>query len=242
MSYDFSASNDAIAGTITAFAKPYSFGCWVKAANWTGEDCAMNVASARLASDQCMINMGGGGANDVVRVEDSMGASIAIADFVAGAGEYDNTWVLVVAVITGDADRDIYIDGSANTTNTINSAPYGTIVDNIIIGMRAQGGFQWPGLCAEAFLYNIALDGSQVDALISSPDTKSETGFPPTTVASANLVGYWSLSTDQSDHDDEGPNAGPTLSVESAAPFDADHPTIISGTDTAIIVPTGPWR
>ncbi len=226
MSFDFSAQNDAIAGTITAFGYPFSFGCWVKASNWTQENCAMNVASARLASDQCMINMGGATA-DEVRTEDLLSSGAVAVTYQAGVAEYDNTWVLVVAVVTGASDRDIYIDGSANTANSVATNTYGTIIDNIVIGMRAQGGFQWPGLVAEAFLYNIALSGAQVDALISSPDTLSQTGIKPTAVASANLVGYWPLDTDQASHADQGPNAGPTLSVESAAPFDTDHPTMV---------------
>jgi hypothetical protein len=57
---------------------------------------------------------------------------------------------------------------------------------------------------------------------------QAETGVPPNSIAPNDCIGYWPLDTDQANHADQSGNGGPTLAVQSDAPFSSDHPTIQS--------------
>jgi hypothetical protein len=83
-----------------------------------------------------------------------------------------------------------------------------------------DGGNDYTGLIAEVAIWNKALADAEITSYMS--------GEAASTIAAANLIGYWPLSADNATQSNEGLDAGGDLSV-SGATFDADHPTITGG-------------
>ena len=231
MSYDTSASGDKLTGQFsTAFDEPFSIVVWSKRAptDWSN---AASEFFVNLNDDEADLNDGHGihtlGTPDNVSARSwTPGGSARNANYAFADGTYDDTWVCIIGVWTNDTDRKIYIENSSQVgTNTEDDAS-SALVEYIAVGGAVHLDFnQLDGLCAEVAIFDKALSTAEIDAL----QTAAETGPPPNSVAPSSCIGYWSLDTDQATHADQSGNGGPTLTVQSSAPYSADHPTIAGG-------------
>ena len=237
MSYDTSAANDKLTGTFGAsFTYPFTIVAWTKksASEWadTSDDklVMINEDTADINSGHALINRGV--ADNVAAAtyrESDGGRFIAEESFTDGT--YDDTWVVVVGIFAASNDRKVYIENSTNEGLNTSNITTNNVIE-IAVGGTTQSGFQqWNGLVAEVAVFDKELSGAEINALQTTTDAEpgNSSGPPPNTVAPANCIGYWSLSTDQATHADESGNGGPTLTVESSAAFDSDHPTIVTG-------------
>jgi hypothetical protein len=242
MSYDTSANSDKITGSFSSpLTYPFSIVAWTKktAAQWadTTDDKLVHMqdeGASGLNHTHGIINKGV--ADNVSAASWNASAARVQADEPFTDGTYDSKWVCVIGIWAAADDRRIYIEEYANeglgTSSTSANLP-----DNIAVGGAVSSSFQqWNGLVAEVAVFDKALTESEINAL----QTSEGAGPPPNSVASSNCIGYWSLDTDQGTHSDESGNGGPTLTVESSAPFSSDHPTISLPDPIVIPVPTGP--
>jgi len=226
MSYDFAQINfDKITGTFTSsYDVPLTLAAWVKktAAQWAdASDNHIVMLSETTASNNSIKIRASLAADNVVATQTSTtdgSAQEAFADTT-----YDDVWVLVVGVFTADNDRDVYIETSANVGSSTADKPLTATLNTIAIGGGTHSDFAgFEGNIAEVCIWNMALGTADVDAL----QTAAQTGPAPNTIQSANVIGYWPLDADNATQLNEGSDAGGDLTVQSAAPYDADHPTI----------------
>ena len=234
MSYDCSIGGDHLDNAADLLSPkidvPFSLVAWIHrtAAEWADTtDGTLVFIGDDFVDQNSSTSLNHGGFADTVRsrIWDSGGGSDVINKSHAD-GTYDDLWVVCIAVYASDTDRKLYIEDSTSPgTDTTNRDLGGAVMDSIRIGDKHNTGSPCLGLVAEVAIFDKALSAAEIDAL----QTGAETGPAPNTVASADCIGYWPLDTDQSTHADQSGNGGPTLTVQSAAPFDADHPTITAG-------------
>jgi len=245
MSYDAFDNNDSLdadfGSAITVY--PISVAMWVKnsAAGWnsTGADVAFHFNDEAL-------DTGDNGSSLRLTLTDAAADRVTASqfrdnglqsednyDFTADA--YNDKWVVVVGVWRDDADCQVYIENSTNTSGP-STTSIATITEAwryLRIGGDATSGFSavTNGKIAEIAVFDKALTTTEIDNL----QTAAQTGPAPNTVASADCIAYWSLDSDQSSHADESGNGGPALTETGTVAYAADHPTITSGSGS-------PWN
>ncbi len=140
------------------------------------------------------------------------------------AGEFDSVWLACVCVFASTTSRLIRYaekDGTTqSSTADTTSIDIGTALDFLRLGLDVAGGSSWPGLIAEAAVWDVALSLADFDTL--------KTGVVPSIVEVSACRGYWPLDESNSTQSNEGQDTAGDLTVTNAT-FDADHPTIISG-------------
>ncbi len=136
-----------------------------------------------------------------------------------------NTWAHICAVFTGDADRDIYVNGG-NVVNDTGNETWGgsSNVTNFGRRVRATQDRYWSGRLAEIGIWNVALTAANVASLGA--------GFIPLMVRPDALVTYampfWGPGSNADEYDYIG---GLTFTEGGTSP-EADH--------CPIIYPAGP--
>jgi hypothetical protein len=143
----------------------------------------------------------------------------------------DNVWAPIVGVITSDTLRDVYIGDITQTGTNASSNVVGSALNDLSIGRQFGNTAEFPGLIAEVAIWNTDLSTAQI--------TSYMTGTAASGIAASNLIGYWPLNTDGV-LTNSGTDAGGDLTA-SGAVFDADHPTISSGS-TPLAVFTSQFR
>ena len=225
---------------------PFTIVAWVKRtpAQWADTTTDNIAVIGEDFVDQFLsvgIQAGAGAADRVQCISRDAAASGAATEAFADT-TYDDKWVPVIGVVTGIADRDVYIEVSANVGHDVTSRDPGSSLDSFIVGSRLDDTQFFAGLIAEVACFDTtALSTAAIDNLVDGSDAGGFTGPAPNTVAPGDCIGYWSLDSDQASHADESGNGGPSLAENGSVAFNADHPTITSaGINTIIIVPTGP--
>lgn len=102
-----------------------------------------------------------------------------------------NVWYHVCGVFRSNTDRQIYINGIGEGSNSTNLTPDVNFVDNIVLGNRAQTVNDQPfaGNIADCRIYDDALTPRQVSDLYNGLDLRN------------NLVGQWLINADDTlDH------------------------------------------
>ena len=97
------------------------------------------------------------------------------------------TWYHVVFTDDG-VNRNLYIDGALDTAQSPQASPTNLyLLRNAAIGGTESGAYPFNGNVSNCQIWNIALDGTQVETLYNN-------GTPLTTATqSANLKGWWKL-------------------------------------------------
>lgn len=152
-----------------------------------------------------------------------MGSATGLNSYTSATDEYDDTWVMMAAVFASSTSQAIAVENSANKV-TSSATRTAAALDEVIVGTRWNGtGNPAPCKLAEFAIFDVELVNGHIDAL----QIGDETGVKPCLVAPDNCIGYWSYDTDQETHADESGNSGPTLTENSTAEYNADHPTIV---------------
>jgi hypothetical protein len=132
----------------------------------------------------------------------------------------DATWFPFCGYLTSDTSRQSYVDGDTDGSNTVERI-VSEALRYLSVGQTLQNGGAFVGNIAEIAIWNSTLSTGDRQAY--------EGGTAASGIDSANLIGYWSLATDDDSPADESGNGGPTLTLNGTMDFDADHPTISGG-------------
>jgi hypothetical protein len=144
--------------------------------------------------------------------------------------DFDDTWILIGCVYDGNADREVFVNGTMSGSPQTSTWDINPIGGAIAVGNATYSNFlDGECLVAEVGMWDVALS----DAEVASLHTTDETGVAMSSVRGSDCVGYWPLKIDQSTHSNEGVDAGGTLTVQSAMPHSSDHPTIASAGNPA---------
>jgi hypothetical protein len=234
VSYDILANYDKLTGDFGAgngpAPHPLSIVAWMKktTAQWAdsqaGVVCGLSGSTTAWWDTQDMSVAAT--PNNVIwsRSWDNDGDSNQAGNSIVGIAE--DVWMVFVAVHESASSRKIYIKdssdvGTESSTTTFDETDYRYIA----VGGRPNNDFNYiRGKVAEVAVFDKVLSTDEIDKLWIS----AETGVPPNSIAPNDCIGYWPLDTDQANHADQSGNGGPTLAVQSDAPFSSDHPTIQS--------------
>lgn len=229
MSYSFDGTNDFLTGAFTStYTDPLTIACFLKVTDHPlAADC-MVVLGVNAGSNNENYQLRTGATDNQWRllVIDAAAATSG-ADVVATV---DNTWTPLVGVVNTDAasaappSRVLYVANTSTFDDTSQNERLVGAVQQIRFGEGLAGGQDYAGLLAEVAVWNIALNTTQIGQYMS--------GTAASSIASANLVGYWPLSVENTTQANEGTDAGGDLSVTGAT-FNADHPTITTPSGSA---------
>ncbi len=218
MSYIFDGTNDRMTGSFTSsYGDPLTLAAHIKLpAGHPGViDYVLSLgASSSARNDSYALRL-----NSVVN-EYSM-VSFDSADLTTGAttafdiGTTD--WAGYVGTVNGEANRDVYIKALANTDNNGGTRTVADTLRFIHVGESLVAANDFTGRIAELAIWNKVLSAAEITSYMN--------GESASTIAAANLIGYWPLSASSATQSNLGLDSGGDLTV-SGATFSTDHPTI----------------
>jgi len=173
-------------GNLFGQTLPYSFLIWVKPAAGALTSNGWPIGWGVSGGGELGIQFAGNDAGDPVMAHARSSSDVtdwtcSVSPMVAGE------WKPVLAVYTSTTSRTIYYDGKSFTSTTDVGITW-TDFNRLTIGIRARTGDGFfNGEVANACVWNTALTPEDYAAILSAQD--------PSTIKSANVVDYWSLST-----------------------------------------------
>ncbi len=215
MSYNFTGSPDSLSGSFTTSYSPgITMACWIK---FTDHPAAvqhiMNFgASAAATQDSYRCNLDS--TDNRFRAAPTNSAGTLSASFATKTG-IDNTWVPYIADFASTTSRQCYISDQSGTsaTNIVVAA-----AKFIKIANTLGGSSYFIGKIAEVAFWNTSITSGQ--------RLSFRNGEAANTIATANLIGYWPLSSSNATQENLGNDATGDLSVNGAT-WSSDHPTIV---------------
>lgn len=219
MARDFNGSTGYLVRTnspITGY--PFSMGGWVKFDTAAASQSFLSLDDAGFGTERFVVGHNGGGASVKFRclaVNSAGSAGIAVGATTVSTG----TWYHVMGVFRSTTDRELYVNGVSDATNTTSIAPaFGNIV-RVRVGATAvtvSGVIQfWDGPVGECGVWNVTLSVAEISALAR--------GVNPIRVRPSALVAYVPVHGVSSPENDMV-NTG-TYTVNGTAPY-AAHPPV----------------
>lgn len=220
MSYVYNGAGDSLDGAFTSSynGEAITIACYINVADHLG-----------VTTTILMLGNNSGSQNDAhslktVTVDNRWAAqSVDTAGSTDSAVEtinVDGIWTGLVGTFVSDSSRVIYVGAIGNTGSSSTSRAVADALKNIRVGRQLGGAQVFTGKIAEVAMWNAVLDSGQITSYLA--------GTAASSIAPANLIGYWPLSADSPTHTNLGIDAGGTLTVTGAV-FDADHPSIATG-------------
>ena len=221
MSYDFSGGGWFTGVGASGYNLPLTIGNFFKFKTVHTVNDHLLSFSQDTNTNNNSIYLATGNADDEYRIITRGAAGADVAEYLSSATEYDDVWTGIVGVVTSTTLRDVYVEVIGNTATNTTSRDPGTTMDSVCIGNRIDDGNQFPHFLAECFVY---------DGVMSDADITSFLGGKKATslVGAANLIGYYSLDSNDDSPVNESDGDGPTLALTGTAVFAATHPTITS--------------
>lgn len=223
-SYLFDGTDDTMTGTFTStYADPVTLAAFIKISVWATGDAALELGNIVNDIKSSYLIRSGAFSDEWSAV--SFESSLGIPSDATYTLAIDNTWVGFVGKFSSNTQRDVYLSSLADHTLDTTNRAVGDVLQFIRVGENLAGGGDFTGRIANVAIWNSALSDSDITSYMN--------GTCPTSIASANLIGYWPLSTNNSTQNNDGLDTGGDLSVTGAV-YDSDHPTI-TGCDTGSI-------
>jgi hypothetical protein len=220
-SYDCNSTDDDLAGTFTTQrGQPATIFAYVKYANHP--EAVNNIvqvgagAGTQSASISIITQTG---ADSYQAASRNAGGAATAATQSSAAGAGDGIWFPVLATFTNTTRRDIYVGSLAVTDDDTTSNDPGSAWDEVRLCESFAGSNDSTTLgIAVVGLINRVASGPEITSFMSGQD--------PTTIwsLSTELIGYWTLATNNATQPNDGFDATGDLSVSGAA-FNADQPT-----------------
>lgn len=211
MARTFNGTSDYMEHAAAAVTdEPMTFACWFVANNFAATSSLMSVGAGGSGFHRW--NLRTTTTTGAVQAS-TQGATTATAS--STTNPTTGNWHHACGVFAADNDRRVFLDGGSKGTNTTSV----TVVspDTTTIGARYNttlGGF-WPGLIAEAAIWNVALDDAEAAILAR--------GYSPLLIRPESLRRYYPMLGRYSPEIDvrggfDGTVTGATV---------ADHPRVI---------------
>ena len=136
-------------------------------------------------------------------------SSPSVFDYAASTSTLNTTdWWHVCGVFRSSTDREIYINGTSEGTNTTDVLPNAILIDNACIGNRANtnNDQDLSGKIADVRVYDADIGATEIANLAAGTDYQT------------NLVGHWLLNSDDvldyGSGGNDGTNDGSTYSTD----------------------------
>lgn len=216
MSYLFDGVDDRMAGTFTStYADPVTIACFVKVtAHPIDIDYLLAVGNNQTVSDQSYRLSTPAVDNQWAAIARTTSEGPAIVTL-----NIDGVWAGLVGVFSSNTLRDLYVQTLSNTAQNITNLAVADVLKYISVGSNFNTFANFNGRIAECAIWNIALNSTQITSYLA--------GTAASTIAAANLIGYWPMSSSAAPQANLGTDADGDLTVTGAV-FSADHPTITS--------------
>ena len=230
MSYLFDASTERLNGTFsTARTEPITIFVWIKKQDWSGGSEGIIQLSQDSLDRSPSIGM---------QLSSTVDAFQGFARDTSDTGSFmtegvttdsaNATWWPIWMTVTSDTSRALYETDSTQVDTDVTSIDIGTALDEIMIGNRNTGsnGHASGNVCyiAEVCIWDKVLSSSEMDQLCPG-GAGSEAGPVPSTIASANVIGYWTLRNDGNGLTNQGSDTGGDLTATGAT-ANSDHPNV----------------
>lgn len=139
--------------------------------------------------------------------------------------QHNDIWRCVAAVFASDTDRQIYINGAAETASHVGQRDF-VGVRYWAIAQRSTTFNAFNGLVAECAFFNRALTAHEIDSLTLA----NGVGLVPWAVAPYACVGYYPLRYPRERLLDESPlGMGPAMTrADGSGSWSNDHPKIVT--------------
>jgi hypothetical protein len=165
-------------------AAPFTFGGWITADSSMSANGVFLAISDTASNDdfwELFVNNAGGVLSFAVRPQPTIEFS-GTTDLTSSGGV---TYHHCLGVERSATNRELYVDGTSENTNTTSRTPSG--IDSLSIGFLFTNGDSDPffGDAAHMALWDTDLNDDEISALAS--------GFSPMLIRPANLVSYWPL-------------------------------------------------
>ena len=165
MARDFTGTADYLElGSAPVTAMPLSMACWFNADNQTTSTVPLSICTGGGVG-RFQLTVAGAVAGDPLQAT-AFGDAGGNNSAVTSTGYTAGVWTHGLAIFTSQTSRRIYINGgsSAQATTSI-TAP--AAVDRVVVGARYSTivGALFPGLIAEAAIWNIAFTGAEASLL-----------------------------------------------------------------------------
>lgn len=204
---------------------PFTFGCWARTTSISANQVILQIGNGTsIFNTWYMTFAGASGGDPISLVCRAASGSPAVVNTTTGFSA--STWHHVCAVITGAADRDIYIDGGSSA-NSSTSVTVATPVD-MILGRAFSASGSLFGDLAEVFVYDAALSTDQITMLAA--------GVTPKSVSPADLIFYAPLIRGTSGGDEFDIVGGNTL-TETGTSTVVEHPRVYSPRQRSVYIP-----
>lgn len=221
MSYLFNAANERMTGTLTStYAATCTLALYLKTANHpAAASCIMQLgASSSAVADSLALR--------TTATDNQWGARYtdpaASADTASRTQNVDTTWAPLVATFPSASSRIIRV---ADYANSGSASAARTASDDVMKYLRigeTLAAAEDLGAAGTFYIAEVAI----WNAILSQTDIESYmAGTAASSIAAANLIGYWPLNASNATQSNLGVDAGGDLSVTGAT-YDADHPTI----------------
>lgn len=229
----YSFTDGEIAGHFgSTYSTPLTICAYIKFADHpASNESAVNFGSSPSSATDSMY-VGVSSTADEYREESNDSSTVYdAAIYAASTGEYDGVW-LPICIVENSTDRDVYVESTSNHGTDGTNHTFNDVFDEISIGRRLDNNQSWTGLIAEVCVYNGTMSGADMTSYMTGTACNSLSG-------AANVIGYYSLSTDNTgtgmDADESG-NGGPTLTEAGTLAYSADHPTITGSSSPSTLL------
>lgn len=224
MSYLCDAIGEKLQGQFAStYSYPITLGIWVKASDWDASNrYALQLGNITNNWDDSLSIRNAGTADSMAASHISTAGGVSSAERAFDSpAQYDDVWLPVIATFLSDTERNVFYGNISQTVQSVVSQTVTETLDHICVGNSLETGNDEfvDGLIAEAAIWNKELTPEEITNYLVGTQAK--------TIASANLIGYWPLSLDNSTQLNQGSDTGGDLTVTNAT-FTADHPTIVT--------------
>ena len=208
MAYDFNGSSDYIeAASAVVTGVPLTMACWFNSDSTTVNQVLMALTNA-TGAQRIFLEANGSLVGDPIR------ARVLNESATTSTGYSANTWHHAAGVFASTTSRRAYLDGVSSTEGTTTASPTGINTTSIgyILFSSARSVFM-DGRIAEAAIWNVALEASEIAALAK--------GFRPSLIRPSNLRFYAPLVREIADYSQ-------ARALTSSSPAVAVHPRRIA--------------
>ena len=162
---------------------PITMACWFQSDDATVSQGLMSIGRADVDDNFFELQAAGTVAGDPIRAHTESTSGAGVAD--TSSGYSVDTWHHACAVFAAVDDRRAYIDGGSKGTGATSVTPASLAITDVGRAARSVNNRYTSGRIAEAAVWNVALDDSEVAALAK--------GFSPLLIRPQSLVAYWPL-------------------------------------------------
>lgn len=213
MARDFNGTTQYLSGSAVLSGPPLTMACWFYSTSAAGNQTLISLGTAGQNNHRFTMLAAGNVASDPIQ---AVTRDTAASTASSSTGYSANAWQHACAVFAATNDRRAYVNGGSEGTETTSRTATGMNSTYLGVQQNATIGNYMIGRIAEAAVWNVALNASEIAALAL--------GVSPLRIRPGNLVAYWPVFGEGSPEPDYVGGFHLTLNN---APTQADHAPVM---------------